>query len=128
MTSEFMVIAQVRSDVCYIHVEDVFIKGVFIMLKNIVMSILIFSFMTFSATSSAEILVNHHGQPFQESHAKQGLHHRSHQITSHQRSMHRSSYSGHQHRQRLHYRSYSQHSKVVVRCLKIKNGRHYRVC
>jgi hypothetical protein len=85
------------------------------MLKNILSGALLLGLMVVSATSNAEILVNHHGHAFQESKARHPSHHRAYQ------------HGNYQH-QRYHYRSYAQHSNVVIGCLRIKNGQHYRVC
>lgn len=85
------------------------------MLKNIMSGVFVFGLMTMSMSSNAEILVNHHGQSFEEYQARQAAHHRvSHKAVRHERQP--------------HYRSYSQHSKVVIRCFSNTHGQRYRVC
>ena len=92
------------------------------MLKKILSCILLFSSMVISATANAVILVNHHGHPFQESEAR----HSFHQRASHRQSAHRPIH--HVRQQHHYYRSDTQHRKVVINCLRMKNGHHYRVC
>ncbi|MBC7751076.1 MAG: hypothetical protein H7Z73_05075 [Candidatus Saccharibacteria bacterium] len=99
------------------------------MLKKILSSALLFGLIVISAPSHAEILVNHHGQPIQESGAHLSSHQKApYQSASHHRSVHRTLHHGRQHLQRHHYRSYTQHRDLVISCLRMKNGRHYRVC
>lgn len=104
------------------------------MFKSISSSALLFGLMVIAAPSHAEILVNHHGQPFQESTSHHTSHQNAahqkvrHQTASHHRSVHRIHHHGRQHLQRHHYLSDAQHGNLVISCLRMKNGRHYRVC
>ena len=93
------------------------------MLKSILNGALLLGLIVVSATANAELLVNHHGQPFEERHVRHSSHHHANHRASH-RPMHH----GRQYHQRHHYRSYSQHARVVISCIRMKNGQHYRVC
>lgn len=91
------------------------------MLRIILSGALLLGLMAMFVPANAEILVNHHNQPFEESSARHAFQ---------KRSVHKPAHYHHQRPQRhsRHYRSYSQHSKVMIHCLKVKNGQHYRVC
>lgn len=91
------------------------------MFKGILSRALFVGLMAVSAISNAEILVNHHNQPYQE-YTRQISHHRAMSKITHPHRHQRG------HHQPRHHRGYSQHSKVVDSCLRMKSGRHYRVC
>jgi hypothetical protein len=93
------------------------------MLKIILSGALLLGLMAVSVPSNAEILVNHHNQPFEESHARHAFQNRStHKPIRYNTQRH------YPQRHSRHYRSYAQHPKVVNHCLRMKNGQHYRVC
>jgi hypothetical protein len=83
------------------------------MFKKMMSSVLFVGLMAVSVTSNATLLVNHHNEPYREY---------TRHVTQ-QRAFPKAS------RSHQHSRSYSQHSKNLVnRCLRLKNGKNYRVC
>ena len=83
------------------------------MFNKIMSRVLFVGLMAFSVSSNATLLVNHHNEPYRE-YTRHVTQHRAFPKTS---------------RSHQHSRSYSQHSKNVVdRCLRMKNGKKYRVC
>ena len=82
------------------------------MFKKMMSNVLFVGLMVVSVTSNATLLVNHHNEPYRE--------YTCH-VTPH-RAFPKAS------RSHQHSRSYSQHSKVLDRCLRMKNGKNYRVC
>jgi hypothetical protein len=89
------------------------------MKKIITACVLCLGLIVVTMPSHAEVLVNHHQQPFQGSHAqKKFLHNSAHHHKHQHHPQHRHG----------HYAKRSHKQKVGTGCLRKKQGRYYRVC
>lgn len=83
------------------------------MFKRMMSCALFVGLMAVSVTSNATLLVNHHNEPYRE--------YKRH-VTDPR------TYPKAVKKQRQNHPQYVQRAKVVDRCLRVKDGKNYRVC